>query len=127
MIFSSINTTHFNRIFDRILRVLQFLQYFYYLVGLCLGSSETHFIASLAALVPTVDEYCPSICGSIIPRILPLFFWYDVTNSTSICSPGGSFLSIQRLPVKISKRTTPKAYMSLITKSPSKKPIAKKS
>nr|GLL25899.1 hypothetical protein PanWU01x14_163860 [Ipomoea trifida] len=52
---------------------------------------------------------------SIITLNLLLSAGYCFTHSKSFCSEEGRFLSIARLPVRISYRTTPKLHTSVFT------------
>ncbi|GJY78965.1 hypothetical protein Tco_0484766 [Tanacetum coccineum] len=74
-----------------------------------------HFIKSTDAHVATAQAYWPSIRGSMMWRIFLLLVKKGLANTTSICLLDGRFLSMHRLPVKSSRRTTKKLiYMLLL-------------
>lgn len=94
--------------------------------GLNLESIDRHWSESIAAFCAWGSEYWPSSRGSITRNILLLLVRYGFAHSTRLCSPDGRFLSIARRPDNISRRTTPKLYMSLfVVKWPSQQPATK--
>lgn len=84
------------------------------IAGRSLGFLFKHLSASFAILLAAFMEYCSWRRGSIIMLNFLLSAGNCFTHSRSFCSDNGRFLSMVRLPVRISYNTTPKLNMSLL-------------
>lgn len=83
------------------------------ILGLNFMSIDRQCRARIAALCASSMVYWPSRRLSSTLKTFLLLAKYGLAHSTSLCSPGGRFLSTALLPESISSRTTPKLYTSL--------------